>query len=259
MAEYVSVEEAKSMSGMRVVCAPGVPGPWAEAIKGILDVKKIPYARARFEIGGDHAALIAWTAQASAPAIAWNDEFPKSNWAEQLYLAERIRPDPPLVPRGQRDRILMFGLSNEICGMYGFGWSRRLMLVHQLLSTPGVPEESRALAAVLGAKYGYSPQAAAAAPARVVEVLDALNDQLESQAAKGSRYFIGAELSALDIYWAAFSQLIEPLAPDLCPMIEGFRPLYKCHDASVNAAATPRLMEHRDFIYREHLVLPVDL
>ena len=60
MAEYFSVAEARKQSGMRIVCAPSIPGPWAEAVKGICDVKKIPYTRASFEIGSDHAALIEW-------------------------------------------------------------------------------------------------------------------------------------------------------------------------------------------------------
>jgi hypothetical protein len=42
MAKYVSIEQAVIMSGLRVVLPPGIPGPWAEAVKGILFVKKIP-------------------------------------------------------------------------------------------------------------------------------------------------------------------------------------------------------------------------
>ena len=76
---------------------------------------------------------------------------------------------------------------------------------------------------------------------------------------KGSAYFIGGQLSALDIYWAGFSHLIEPLPPEQCPMIEDFRPMYMNHDAAVAAAATPALMAHREFVYGEHLGLPMDL
>ena len=259
MAEYVSVAEARKQSGMRMVLGQGIPGPWAEGIRGILDVKKIPYTRGLFEIGSDHADLIAWTAQASAPAIAWNDELPKSNWAEQLYLAERIQPEPALIPADQADRIKMFGYANELCGMHGFGWSRRLMMVHMGLSTPDLPEEQRAFFQAFGAKYGYSPEAAEAAPARVIAILNALSSLLKEQQAQGSRYFIGTRLSALDIYWAGFSHLIEPLPPEECPMLEDFRPLYQNHDPGVAAAATQILMDHRHFIYAEHLGLPMDL
>ncbi len=259
MAEFISVDEARVQSGMRVVCAPGIPGPWAEAIKGILDVKKIPYTRANFEIGGDHAALIAWSAQASVPVIAWDDEFPKSNWAEQLFLAERIEPHPRLIPEDLDERVRMFGLANELCGMHGFGWCRRLLGLHGALQVPGLPDANRALIESLGAKYGYSPEAVEAANPRILAILGALREQLERQHASGSRYLIGDRLTALDIYWAAFSQLIEPMPAELCPMIEEFRPMYQNFDPAVEAAARPLLMEHRDFIYRDHLVLPIEL
>ena len=62
MANYVSIEEARDARGMRLIVAEGVPGPWAEGIRGVLDYKSIPYTRGRFEVGGDHSALIAWTA-----------------------------------------------------------------------------------------------------------------------------------------------------------------------------------------------------
>lgn len=259
MAQFVSIEEAREQSGMRLICAQGVPGPWAEAAKSILDVKEIPYTRGRFVISGDHSTLIAWTAQDSAPVIAWNDEFPKSNWAEQLYLAERIAPDPALIPANVEDRRRMFGYANEICGMHGLGWSRRLIAVHDGLSNPDLPAENRAFLEAFGTKYGYSPQAAETAPARVVDILDALSNLLESQRAKGSRYFIGDQLSALDIYWAGFSHLFELMPPALCPMLDEFRPLYQTDNLQVRAATTPTLIEQRDFIYREHLVLPMDL
>ena len=38
MAQYVEVEDAMKMSGLRVVLSPGVPGPWSESAKGILHV-----------------------------------------------------------------------------------------------------------------------------------------------------------------------------------------------------------------------------
>ena len=43
MGEFVEVTEARTLSGLRLVLSLGVPGPWSEAAKGILYVKKIPY------------------------------------------------------------------------------------------------------------------------------------------------------------------------------------------------------------------------
>lgn len=259
MAEYISVEQARNMSGLRVVLSPGVPGPWSEAVKGILYIKKIPYVRVRQEIGGANLALQEWTAQATAPVMAWKDERPRSTWIEQLYLAERLGPNPPLIPTNIEDRTLMFGYANELCGEHGFGWSKRLMLIHPTLTNPNVDEQSRASATYFGNKYGYNPAEAEAAPARVAQILQLLGARLEQQRAKGSKFFIGNQLSALDIYWSAFAALIQPLPHELCPMPQAFRAMYTNTDPVVQAAVTPLLIEHRDFIYHEYLELPIDL
>ncbi|HEV8712684.1 MAG TPA: hypothetical protein VGX03_07650 [Candidatus Binatia bacterium] len=259
MAEYMSVEEARPLSGLRLVLSPGVPGPWSEAAKGIFYVKKIPYVRVRQEIGGENRALKEWTAQTTAPVAAWNDERPRSTWIEQLFLAERLQPNPPLIPASIEDRVLMFGYCNELCGEHGFGWSKRLLLIHPTLTNPQVDDKSRAFADYLGNKYGYNPGEAEAAPVRCAEILRLLGNKLEQQRANGSRFFIGTQLSALDIYWAAFAALIQPLPHELCPMPQPFRKLYTNTDPVIQAAVHPLLMEHRDFVYREDLELPIDL
>jgi glutathione S-transferase len=259
MAEYISVEQARPMSGLRLVLSPGVPGPWSEAAKGILDVKKIPYVRVRQEIGGENRALQEWTAQATAPVAAWNDEPPRSTWIQQLFLAERLQPNPPLIPAAIEDRVLMFGYCNELCGEHGFGWSKRLMLIHPTLTDPNAREQSRAFSTYMGNKYGYNAAEAEAAPARCAEILRLLGTKLEQQRAQGSRFFIGDQLSALDIYWAAFAALIQPLPHELCPMPQPFRKSYTNTNPVIQAAVTPLLMEHRDFIYRQYLKLPIDL
>lgn len=259
MAEYISIEKARKLSGLRLVLSPGVPGPWSEAAKGIFQVKKIPYIRVRQDIGGENRALKEWTAQATAPVAAWNDEPPRSTWIEQLYLAERLQPNPSLIPANIEDRALMFGYCNELCGENGFGWSKRLALIHPTLSNPNASEQSRSFSAYLGNKYGYDPAVAEAAPARCAQILQLLGSRLERQREKGSKFFIGNQLSALDIYWAAFAALIQPFPHELCPMPESFRRLYTNTDPTIQAAVKPLLLEHRDFIYHEYLELPIDL
>jgi glutathione S-transferase len=110
----------------------------------------------------------------------------------------------------------------------------------------------------LGRRYGYSPQAAAAAPARVVGILELLGEQQRLQRERGSRFLVGDALSALDIYWAAFAALIEPLPHELCPMSEEMRRSYHAAGA-IRAATDPELLAHRDRVYRDHLELPIDL
>ena len=259
MANYVEVEQAVEMRGLRVVLSPGVPGPWSEAAKGILYVKKLSYVKVRQELGGDNLPLLRWSAQTTAPVFVYEGERPRSLWNDQLYLTERLAPDPPLIPDNIGQRALMFGLANELCGENGFGWSRRLMMLHGTLSNPNTPAAAKSGANFLGRKYGYSPEPAEAAPKRVAEILHTLNTQLDSQHKGGSRFLIGDRLSALDIYWAAFAALIQPLPDDVCKMSPGFRRMYTCSDPAVAPEAIPQLLAHRDFIYHEFLELPVDL
>jgi len=257
MPNYVEVAAARDMPGLRLVLSPGVPGPWSEAAKGIFYVKKLTYIPVRQNMGSD-PALRAWTAQDSAPVAVYNDERPRSTWIEQLYLAERLGPNPALVPPAIDDRIQMFGLCNELCGENGFGWSKRLLMFHTNLNTPGLSEKERAPSRTFAAKYGYSPELAEAALARTVEILRTLSNRLQEQRGRGSRYFIGGQLSALDIYWAAFCAIINPLPEDLCPMTPMMRKTYTNTNPAIAAAASPILYEHRDFIYHEYLELPVD-
>lgn len=258
MAEYVEIEKAIKMPGLRVVLPPGIPGPWGEAVKGVLHVKKVPYIKVRHDLV-DYSALIRWTAQASTPVMVFNDERPRSVWNDQIHFAERLQPDPPLIPAAMDDCVQMFGLCELLAGEAGFGWTRRLMLVQAMVNDAGADETARNRSLAFGNKYGYSPEAAAAAPAKCAEMIETFARRLEHQQALGSRYLIGDHLSAVDIYWAAFAATIKPLPHELCPMLPWMRQLYDCTDPLVRAATTPQLLSHRDFIYREYLELPVDL
>src|SRR5215475_14414361 len=169
---YVSLEDARAMSGLRLILgAHTIPGPWREACKGLFYVKKVPYVPvASAGKDGSDRELREWTAQASAPVALWNDERPRSTWIEQLYLAERLQPNPSLIPANIEDRALMFGYGNEICGENGFAWSKRLTMIHSTLTNPKTDDATRAFWTQFGTKYGYSPAAAEAAPARIAEV-----------------------------------------------------------------------------------------
>jgi hypothetical protein len=113
LAVYYSVEEARRLPGLRLVVTAHMPGLWSEGAKGLFDAKKFPYVLVEQEVGGENRALLEWTAQTSAPVAVWNNERPRSSWMEQLYLAERLSPQPALIPENLEDRVLMFGLCNE--------------------------------------------------------------------------------------------------------------------------------------------------
>ena len=258
MGDWTDIEQAIRSPGLRIVLTPGVPGPYSEAAKGILHVKKLSYIKAKQEILGANVALQRWTAQTTAPVAAWNDEPPRSTWIEQLYLFERLAPEPRLIPADFDERTTMIGLAHEIFGEGGWVWNRRFLQVRDW-STPARAEEIRALFVKLGQKYWCTPEGIRGAPARCAEIMGRLAARLEAQQARGSRYLVGSSLTAADIYWAASAAMIEPLPEDVCPMGQLFRDVYTVEDPVVENAAVPILMRHRDFIYERHLELPIDL
>jgi hypothetical protein len=251
--EYVEVETARDMPGLRLVLTAGVPGAWGEAAKSIFHVKRLAYVAVRQVFAGPNTALREWTGQTSAPVAVWNDERPRTTWLEQLFLAERLAPEPPLIPADPADRALMFGLSHELCGEQGLGWSRRLMMLEQTLREPAPAEAQKRAARTLAAKYGYDEAAAAAAPARVAEILALFAAQLADQHRRGREFLVGDRLSAVDIHWATFTAMVAPLPAALCPLPQRLRAIYTL-DPPPDAA----LLAHRDRLYATVLPTPLD-
>jgi len=257
VAIYLSVEEARSRRGLRLVVTAHLPGLWSEAAKSIFDSKNISYRLVEQVVGGENLALKEWTAQTSGPCAVYEDERPRATWIEQLYLAERLAPEPRLIPSDMEDRITMFGLCNELAGENGFGWNLRLRTTHKMLDNPALAPSRKKLARDLAGKYLYDPTLVEGARLQMIGIVERLRDRLAAQQRAGRRYLIGQTLSALDIYWAAFAGAIDPLPPHLCPnMPEDMRQNYT--DPELKAIGGDALFAHRDEIYREHLKLPMD-
>lgn len=255
MAQYVSVAEATAMRGLRLVLTRGVPGPWGEAAKAILHVKKIPYVKVAQVAGENDEALVRWTGAANAPTAVYEDERPRSERHAILFLAERLAPNPPLVPSDPEQRALCLGLANEVAGELGFGWCRRLMLLQPAASAP--PALRKTLEA-LNARYASPDYPPARAAERCAEIMRALARRLHAQRARGSDYLLGDALSVADLTWATFAVMLEPLPEAKCPMPAAQRAMYTARDPVLTAALDPILLEHRDRVYERHLELPVD-
>jgi glutathione S-transferase len=260
VADYLEVADARGRRGMRLAITAGFPGPWGEATKAIYRLKAIPFAMVRQVAGAPNDALFAWAGHRNAPVAIYDDERPRVHWADILAQAERIAPEPGLVPRDPEDRIRMFGLANELCGEAGLGWERRLRLLDDMRAgaeAPDAPEAMRDIFRGLSERYGYSPQAAARSKQRTLEIVGLLRGQLLAQRSAGKQYLIGDRLTALDVYWATFAVLLDPLPEEQCRMNPGLRASYTERDPEVRAAAA-ELLSHRDFVYRQHLGLPLD-
>jgi hypothetical protein len=72
-------------------------------------------------------------------------------------------------------------------------------------------------------------------------------------------YLCGQTLTALDLGWAAFAALIEPLPESVCAFHPMWRDLYTWAPADTAPKAVDALLARRDRIYQEWLELPVVL
>jgi glutathione S-transferase len=251
MLKFVSVEEARAASGLRLVLAGNIPSPWSEAAKGCFDVKGIEYLGVRQRIGD--AETRAWTGHHNAPVAMFDAEPPLTNWADIVALAERLAPSPALVPGDENDRVAMFGLSHELLGPDGLAWSARLLMIHAGLTTDGARGFPTRAASYLGVKYGYAPDRVAGARARIAAVLATLAERLSN----GRDYLVGDRLSAADIHAAAALGVLQPLPDEVCPTLPVFRHACETIDEDVKALVPTSLRAHRDRMYERHLTLPV--
>lgn len=255
MLQYHSFEEIIDHPGLRIVLVKGTPSPWGQAVKAIFEIKGLDYVAAPWLPGEANDEVAAWGGEASAPIVAWAKDKPIHRWVDILYLAERLAPKPSLIPADATQRALMIGLSHEICGEMGIGWNRRLQLFAPAYASGSPPSGVRRM----GGKYGYNEGDVKAAGERTAESLRALAAQLRSQYARGVHYFVSDALSALDIYWTAFANLLDPLPKEQCPMPEAYRPGFTVTDPIVKEALDPLLLEHRSRIFSEHFRVPMEL
>jgi glutathione S-transferase len=251
---WVGIAQARELPGLRLVLMRGLPSPWSLAARHVFEVKGIPFTPV--ERGADEAdALLAWTDRASLPVAVHGRERPRSGWAEILHLAERLSPRPALIPVDPGERALMFGLGHELLGELGLAWCRRLLGLRAHFEARPDDPEVRAYRH----RYGSGPRESETALPRARQVLALLAEQLERQRARGSEFLVGTALSAADLYWAASSHLIAPLADHLLPLPDALRAQLAAEAAPLRPALSPALLAHRDEIHRRFLRLPVEL
>jgi glutathione S-transferase len=255
MARFISIGEARSAPGLRLACLRSVPSPWTEAAKGIFHVKGLPCRYAAQSQDEPDGAIAAWAGDASVPVVAYESEKLRTGWAEILLLGERLAPEPRLIPVDPAERAWLFGLAHEICGEMGFGWCYRLVMVQHSLSHSGdgggFPP---AIANYLASRYGFDPASVSVAKQRVIEVLEMLSRRIA-----GRRYLLGNALTAADIYWATFANLITPLPDTELAALPMIRAAYTCTDAAILAAVSMELAALQRRVYETHLELPVPL
>lgn len=254
---YAELAEARAARGVRMLGVWALPSPWTEAAKGLFHVKEIPVLCVRHKRGDPDQA--AWAGVPNAPAVFYDDEPPRSGWAEILQLAERLGGRVSLVPSDPAQRVHLFGLAHEICGEDGLAWSARLIMLHGSMTSNGARSFPMRIAGYLAAGYGYAPDRIDRAHRRVREVSGLLDATLAASRAAGHGYLLGDRLSALDIYLATFITPIVGVTAEECPgMFDVVRPAFT-HLGEQVGEMPPALVEHRRKIYRDHLPWPIAL
>ena len=251
--EYVSVEEAIARDGLRMVVVGGVASPWGEAAKGLFHIKGLDWVAVR--LAYDSEPLLQWAGQRSGPVAIYGEEAPRAGWREILLLAERLAPEPRLLPEEAAEREQVLALAGAICGEGGLCWTRRLQLVEAGLHDQG--GFGARVAAYLA--KNAAQEAGARAGAKVIGMLGDLAAQLRTQRAAGSDYFIGDALTAADVYAAAAMGMFKPLPAAVCDMVPATRAALETLDAPTAAALDPVLLAHRDMMYSRHLAMPLSL
>lgn len=247
--QYLSVAEARNMPGLRLVLSMGTPGPWGQAAKAMLELKKVPFVQVGQEPGQPNEALKEWTHQDAAPVAIYNDERPRTRWNEILLLAERLSSTPRLIPTDPVERLTMMGLCAELCDEDGLGWNRRELMMPQVEKVTGDDRMVRKYAS--GRPLDHAIR-------RQVEGLTLLSDQIRRQHQSGSPWLVGSAVSALDIYWTAFSVLFAPPPPEICPMADHYRALFSTTPQPVMDSIDPLLMAHRDRTFTAFFKTPME-
>lgn len=252
--EYLSVQEARELGGLRVALTAGVPGPWGEALKYVLQHKGIHFHAVEQLAGEENLELQEWTGHANAPTCIYEDEPPRVSWLDQLLLAERLAPDPGLLPADREQRALVIGLCHEIAGEGGLGWQRRLQLLAPVMLSDSVSEGMLRMAE----RYAWSEEAYGHSNETVADILRCFLARLEQQAVEQSDYLVGGALTAVDLYLASFLGMLSPLPDSLNPMPAQLRQVYSTSTPEEQQLLGSGLLAYRDRIFERHIRTPLD-
>ncbi len=251
--EYLTVEQAREAPGLRLALTCGVPGPWSEAAKAVFALRNVEYQPVQQLAGDANEALVDWTGHRNAPVAVYENEAPRVRWLEILDLAERLGSGPSLFPADRDDRIYMVGLINEFAGESGMAWNARLLMLQAGVAAAG----TKATENPMYEEYGFDANLIESSIASIEEFLTYLAARMKTQQAAGSSFLVGDSLTAADVYWACFSNMLEPLPADLCPMPDGLRGVWGVLAQSINGY-DPVLIEQRDKILADHFTLPME-
>ncbi|KZM42131.1 hypothetical protein OA92_13060 [Marinomonas sp. SBI22] len=274
---YATFEQAKSLTGIKLQVIKGIPSPWSEAAKAILNLKAIPYTPVAFDAFNPEQQ--AWFEANNAPSLKPENGPALSDWLDILNFAEAyyknsFQEESSLLPGDNAEREEHLALCHTLCSKHGLGWQRRLQSVHLGLNEAGgFPIK---IAQYLATKYGYHAEDVAVYESEIVRILGLLTARLkkqqshqkhqshqqkplqklasDNQETRESIYYFGENLTALDIYSAMFMAYFKPLSEEVCPMYPSIRTAFETYPETVAEGLDPILFKHRDYVFDAYLL-----
>jgi glutathione S-transferase len=215
--------------------------PWSERVRWAFAFKGLKYEKQNHEPGpADEEKVKKLTGQTLVPVLITDDKVIPDSSAILEWL-EDTRPEPPLLPRSEKDRAqvtLWEELAIEVLGPQA-----RTLINGRLLSSSH-PEVQRT-AQYFAEKYGHSPFAEEQARLIVKRLLIALKHTLS-----GRQYLVGDAFTRADLSIACMLMLLKPPADEVFFLSRAERPVY--FEPSADDPAYSAVFAWRDQMYKKH-------
>jgi glutathione S-transferase len=212
--------------------------PWSERVRWALAFKGLPYEKENYDPDVDQEKIKKLTGQDMVPVLLADGKVIPDSTAILTWL-ESAKPEPPLLPKSDKDRAQVTLFEELALGVLG-PQARTLISGRLLRST--VPEMQKA-GQYFGGKYGHSAYAEDQARLTVKRVLVSLKGTLS-----GRQYIVGDTFSRADLTTACMLMLLRPAPDELFFMPPPVRPIY----TEPLADEFPALFAWRDQMYKKH-------
>jgi glutathione S-transferase len=212
--------------------------PWSERVRWAFAFKGLQYEKQNYEPGLDEEKVKKLTGQAMVPVLITDGKVIPDSTAILEWL-EDSRPEPPLLPRSEKDRAQVSLWEELAIGV--LGPQARTLISGRLLRS-SVPEMQKA-GQYFGGKYGHSAYAEEQARLTVKRILVSLKATLSER-----QYLVGDAFTRADLTTACMLMLLRPAPDELFFMPAPVRPIY----SEPLADEFSELFAWRDQLYRRH-------
>lgn len=215
--------------------------PWSERVRWALAFKGLKYEKQNYEPGpADEEKVKKLTGQNLVPVLITDDRVIPDSSAILEWL-EDTRPEPPLLPKSEKDRAQVTLWEEVAIGV--LGPQGRTLINGRLLSS-GNPEAQQA-AQYFAKKYGHSQFAEEQARLTVKRILTSLKHTLS-----GREYLVGDTFTRADLSTACMLMLLKPAPIEFFFLPPGERSVY--FEPSADDPAYSAVFAWRDKMYKKH-------